>query len=130
MPPSRPDPTPPPDPSPGEQPPSGLDEYVRGVALGTVLGRMMMPFAFTRDASGFAMPEFRLDKAALQYLSSLPWQGSPAKGSSLDELLKRFDRPVDLALVSWTSPPPLFPLAIDPARPAEPLPAAYVDMLR
>lgn len=241
MAPSPPDPEHPPDPGPGEQPRSGLGEYVRGVVLGTVLGRMMMPLAagylvigamllalawnygpqrlvdaksaapytirkegriveswvalelhreemgesrnwtafaratpcvvvetegewggtrafcgnphwlherrfaihdlremapgvpfdFKRDESGFAMPEIRIEKKALDYLASNPSQSVFYKGSALDELRKRFDRPVELALVSWSQPPPRsFPLQLDPERPSEPMPAGYLDMRR
>src|SRR5690348_9451872 len=204
MPPSPPVPTPPPDPSPGQQPRSGLGEYVRGIALGTLFGRMMapvaatylaiggmvlamdwnlglgrfvdaksvetytgrqqahiveswlaldlrvdemgdskywvafaraspcvvvevegegagthafcgaphwvndrdytihdlrqitpgVPFDFKRDASGFPMPEFRLDRRSIAYLASHESQSIFYKGTALDELRKRFDRPV------------------------------------
>jgi len=89
-----------------------------------------VPFDFKRDASGFAMPEIRLDKTALEYLASHPSQSVFYKGSALDELHKRFDRPVELALVSWSDPAPSFPLELDPAHPAEPMPAGYLEMRR
>jgi len=89
-----------------------------------------VPFDFRRDASGFSMPEIRLEKRALEYLAANKSQSIFYPGTALDELRKRFDRPVELAIVSWSQPAPAFPLAIDPARPAEPLPAAYVQMRR
>src|SRR2546430_1983771 len=59
-----------------------------------------VPFDFKRDASGFAMPEFRLDKAAVGYFTTQHAMNPFRDYSALEELRRRFDRPVDLAIAS------------------------------
>jgi hypothetical protein len=98
-----------------------------------------VPFDFQRDENGFAMAEIRMGKAAHAYLSKPkePWgfmEPRTAKRlgrySEMDELRVRLDRPVDLAVVSWSQPPPVFKVAYDPANPSEALPAGFVDARR
>jgi len=89
-----------------------------------------VPFAWARDERGFVVPEIRLDARAAAWLGSHPrdtfmhplW---PAK-SLLDDLRIELDRPVAAAIHGWAAKPPVMPLAFDPARPAEALPAGIV----
>src|SRR5438128_2733963 len=76
------------------------------------------------------MPEIRRSKVALDYLASHPAMNTFRKYSALEEFRRRLDRPVDLAIVSWSNPPPAFPLALDPAHPDGMMPAGYVDTRR
>lgn len=89
-----------------------------------------VPFAWVRDASGFAVPEIRLDARAREWLARAKpdyWlrAGAPP-ATMLAQLAIESDRPVDVAASSWAAPPPAFPLALDPSRPEEALPEAYV----
>ncbi|MGE0356395.1 MAG: hypothetical protein AB7P08_05705 [Burkholderiales bacterium] len=89
-----------------------------------------IPFAWVRDAAGFAVPEIRLDARARDWLSRAKpdsWlrAGAPP-ATMLAQLLVETDRPVDIAAASWAAPPPAFPLALDPAQPEGALPEAYV----
>jgi len=46
--------------------------------------------------------------------------------TEFDWLRQDLDRPLDAAINGWTAPPPVLPLAFDPAHPAAALPAAIV----
>ena len=89
-----------------------------------------IPFAWARDASGFAVPEIRLAPEVRRWLSTAKPQESTRMGppppSALAQLALESDRPVDTAIESWASAPPAFPLALDPSSPAGAMPEAYV----
>jgi len=91
-----------------------------------------VPFAFQRDASGFAVEEIRLGKAALDWLSAHPphdifMLSKPPAATALGALKEQFDHPLDVAIASWTTPFPAFALAYDPRHPEEAMPAKLVD---
>jgi hypothetical protein len=91
-----------------------------------------VPFAFPRDASGFMLQEIRLSKTALHWLAANPpystfMLSKPPPTTALGALREQFDRPFEVAVASWTTPMPAFPLAYDPQHPAEAMPARYVD---
>jgi hypothetical protein len=91
-----------------------------------------VPFAFQRDASGFAVEEIRLGKTALDWLSAHPpydtfMLSKPPPTTALAALKEQFDHPLDVAIASWTTPFPQFPLAYDPRHPEEVMPARLVD---
>jgi len=94
-----------------------------------------VPFAFARDASGFAIGEIRVDKKALDWLAAHPphdtfMLSKPPPSTALGALREQFDRPLDVALASWSTPVPVFPLAYDPKHPDLPTPAPLVDQRR
>ena len=94
-----------------------------------------VPFAFARDASGFAVEEIRLDKVALDWLSAhAPYDtfmlSKPPPTTALGALKEQFDHPLDVAVASWTTPFPAFPLSYDPKHPDEAMPAALVEQRR
>ncbi len=94
-----------------------------------------VPFAFMRDASGFAVEEVRLDKIALDWLSAHPpfdtfMLSKPPPPTALGALKEQFDHPLDVAIASWTTPFPAFPLSYDPKHPDEAMPAALVEQRR
>ncbi len=91
-----------------------------------------IPFAFTRDASGFAVEEIRLSKIATDWLNSHPPSSTfmlskPPPTTALGAMKEQFDRPVDVAVASWSARIPEFALAFDPTSPAQAMPAKYVD---
>jgi hypothetical protein len=91
-----------------------------------------VPFAFARDASGFAVEEVRMSAAALNWISthaprSTFMLSKPPPTTALGALEQQFDRPLDVAVASWTTPVPAFALAFDPAHPDSPLPAKLVE---
>jgi hypothetical protein len=101
-----------------------LDEMAPGV-----------PFAFLRDANGFAVTEVRMSKAAHDWLSAHPPHDTfllskPPPKTALAELHEQFDNPLDVAIASWTTPFPPYPLVFDPQHPDQALPAALVADLR
>ncbi|MEO8752313.1 MAG: hypothetical protein ABI624_06515 [Casimicrobiaceae bacterium] len=91
-----------------------------------------VPFSWMRDERGFMMPEIRMSSEAKHWLgthapsSYLP-PLDPQSATELSELRHAIDRPVDGAVAGWGMAEPSFVLAIDPARPAAPWPAAYVE---
>lgn len=89
-----------------------------------------IPFAWVRDAAGIAVPEVRLSPAAHAWLAKAKADGWLRAGAPpptmLAQLMVESDQPVDLAVRSWAAPPPVFPLALDPAAPAGAMPEAYV----
>ncbi|HEY6553766.1 MAG TPA: hypothetical protein VI669_10430 [Vicinamibacteria bacterium] len=93
-----------------------------------------VPFDWARDASGFAAPEIRLPAEALAWLQAQPsgdfFLSNAKPESALDDLRIAIDRPVDLATQSWGTPAPIFPLALDPKRPGEALPAGFLEARR
>jgi hypothetical protein len=94
-----------------------------------------VPFAFARDASDFAVEEVRLDKVALDWLSTHPpsdtfMLSKPPPTTALGALKEQFDHPLDVALASWTAPFPAFPLSYDPKHPEDAMPAALVEQRR
>ena len=91
-----------------------------------------VPFAFRRDASGFMVQEVRMSKTAFDWLASNPPHSTfmlskPPPTTALGALKEQFDRPLDVAVESWATPLPAFPLVYDPQRAAEAMPAKYVD---
>lgn len=91
-----------------------------------------IPFAFARDASGFAIEQMRMGKIALDWLKSHPPSSSfmlstPPPATALAAMKQRFDRPSDVALASWSMPFPAFPLAFDPRHPEEAMPTKYME---
>jgi hypothetical protein len=89
-----------------------------------------VPFAWDRDERGFAVPELRLAPATVQWLRAnapdrFMHRRWPA-ATEFDWLRLDLDRPLDAAANGWTAPPPVLPLAFDPAHPADALPAAIV----
>ncbi len=90
-----------------------------------------VPFAFTRDASGFAVEEIRLGRTALDWLSSHPPHSTfmlskPPPTTALGALREALDLPLEVAVASWATPIPAFPLAFDPQHPGDAMPAKYV----
>lgn len=91
-----------------------------------------VPFAWQRDASGFAIGEIRLSKTARDWLAAHPpyrtsMFGQPPPSTALGALREQLDRPVDTAALSWATPMPIFPLAYDPKKPDQPMPAKFVE---
>jgi hypothetical protein len=91
-----------------------------------------VPFAFMRDASGFAVEEIRLSKAALDWISTHPpndtfMLSKPPPTTALGALKEQLDRPLDVAVASWSTPFPAFPLAYDPKHPDKAMPATWVE---
>lgn len=93
-----------------------------------------IPFAWARDASGFAVPEIRLAPDAYRWLASakpIAWtRAGPDPPSALAQLAIEADQPVNTAIESWASAPPAFPLAFDPRVPAGAMPQSYVQSRR
>jgi len=93
-----------------------------------------VPFAFARDTGGIALQEIRLSKVARDWLDAHPpYDRTPSKpppATALAALREQYDRPIDVAVASWSRPFPAFPLAFEPAHPDQALPAAYVDQRR
>ena len=92
----------------------------------------VVPFAFLRDASGFSMPEIRMSKAALDWLDTHPPRDTfmlskPPPSSALGALREQLDRPLDVAVSSWSTPFPAFQLAYDPQHPDDAMPAQWVE---
>ena len=91
-----------------------------------------VPFDFARDGSGFAIPEIRLSRTALDWLSQHPPSDTfmlpkPPPTTALGALKDEFDAPLDLAVASWTTPIAEFPLAYDPQHADQALPKGIVD---
>lgn len=95
-----------------------------------------VPFAWMRDASGFAVPEIRLAPEVSRWLASSP---APVRASvrtpgvsvtMLAALAKDLDRPVDLAIESWGTTVSPIPLALDPGHPERAMPAGFVEARR
>ncbi len=90
-----------------------------------------VPFDWPREANGFASPEVRFAPASLRWLAGTPppasERGPHAPPTMLAVLEQELDRPDDVAVESWASPPRAFPLALDPAHPAGAMPRGHVD---
>lgn len=94
-----------------------------------------VPFAFLRDASGFSVEEVRMGRTALDWISMHPPRSTfmlskPPPQTALGALKEQFDRPLDVALASWSTPFPSFPLAYDPKHPEQAMPEKLVDERR
>ncbi len=90
-----------------------------------------IPFTFLRDASGFEIQEIRLSKAALEWISTHPprdtfMMSKPPPTTALAALNEQLDWPIDIAVLSWTTTVPAFPLRYDPKDPASAMPAKTV----
>ena len=94
-----------------------------------------VPFDFLRDRSGFAVPEVRVSRAALDWLSHHPPADTfmlpkPPPPTALDALKDQLDAPVEVAVASWTTRVPELALVYDPRHVDQALPAAVVDARR
>jgi len=93
-----------------------------------------IPFAWSLDDRGFAVPEIRLSPASRAWLATqppnAPMPSDPPPGNALDALRLWLDRPIDDALAGWTAPEPVFPLAFDPQQPGEAMPERFVEAKR
>ena len=89
-----------------------------------------VPFAWTTDAHGYAVPEIRMNAATRAWLASKPahkfmhadWPAT----TELDWLMLELDRPIDDAIAGWSAPPATMTLMNDPAHPGRPVPAALI----
>lgn len=90
-----------------------------------------VPFAWSRDARGFAVPEIRVAPEVHKWLASHPvdtfmhrkWPASNA----LDWLKLELDQPVDAAIAGWTSPAATkIAIVYDPAHTDVLMPAGLV----
>lgn len=90
-----------------------------------------VPFDWARDAEGFPVPEIRMRRASIDWLAHHPPREplprTPAPRTALEALRLEEDRPVDLAVRGWSTPPAAFPLRFDPKSPSEAWPAAFVE---
>lgn len=94
-----------------------------------------VPFDFARDGAGFAVPEIRLSKVALDWQSQHPPHDTfmlpkPPPSTALAALRDQLDAPLEVAIASWTTRVPEFPLAYDPRHADEALPKGIVDARR
>jgi hypothetical protein len=94
-----------------------------------------VPFAFLRDASGFSVEEIRMSTTSLDWISTHPPRSTfmlskPPPTTALGALKEQFDRPLDVAVASWSTPVPSFPLVYDPKHPDQAMPAKLVDERR
>jgi hypothetical protein len=93
-----------------------------------------VPFDWPREADGFAAPQVRLAPASYEWLVRTPPpeidRGPGAPATMLAVLERELDRPDDLAIASWASPPIAFPLSLDPKAPGGAMPAGYVEARR
>ena len=94
-----------------------------------------VPFDFARDGSGFAVPEIRMSKAALDWLSSHApadtfMSPKPPPTTALAALQDQLDAPLEVAVASRTTRVPGFPLAYDPQHADQALPKGIVDARR
>jgi len=91
-----------------------------------------VPFGWSRDTSGFIVPEIRIDEEARKWLLAHPvtnafmHENSPAK-SAFEELWLELDLPVDAAAAGWIGPPEVVPLAFDPQHPDGALPTGVIE---
>lgn len=90
-----------------------------------------VPFAWMRDARGFAVPQIRLGAKAQAWLAANApadtfMMSKPPPKTELAALQVEFDRPLEYATTSWASAAPAFPLAFDPQDPAAAMPAGFV----
>jgi len=91
-----------------------------------------VPFAWTRDANGFAAPEIRMTPAGRDWLANHPPHSTfglpkPPPATALEELRLAMDWPVDLGIIGFGVPVPKIPLAVDPNRPADAIPAGFLQ---
>lgn len=87
-----------------------------------------VPFAWARDARGYAVPELRMSKAALAYLQApSKVEHATPDVNALAAVRAHYDRPVDHAVVGWSRADVPVEVAIDPAHPAQSWPVGYVD---
>ncbi len=90
-----------------------------------------VPFFWSRDASGFIVPEFRMSSATRAWLASHPepdpLPNDPPTKSALESLRLDLDRPVDYAVAGWTQKPATIPMLFDPRDPRGARPAGFVE---
>jgi hypothetical protein len=94
-----------------------------------------VPFDFARDEKGFAVEQMRIGNDAATWLKShAPYStfraADPPPKTAYEALQDQFDRPLDVAIASWSRPTPAMPLVFDPAHPEDAMPAGYVDSRR
>jgi hypothetical protein len=90
-----------------------------------------VPFAWSRDERGFALPEIRVARPTLEWLGhhqvdTFMHQKWPVK-NALDWLSLEADRPVDLAIAGWSNQPQSLPVVYDPANTASMYPKGIID---
>lgn len=90
-----------------------------------------VPFAWMRDARGFAVPQLRMSVAAKRWLAANAptdtfLMSDPSPTTEWDALQVELDRPLDHAIAGRLSTMK-FPLALDPLDPAGAMPAAFVE---
>ncbi len=91
-----------------------------------------IPFTFLRDASGFEVQEMRMSKGTLNWISTHPprdtfMMSKPPPTTALAALKEQLDWPIDIAVLSWTTQVPAFPLRYDPQHPELAMPAKVVE---
>lgn len=93
-----------------------------------------IPFGWTRDEHGFAIPEIRMDAATHRWLASHPahtfMHSSWPASNELEWLMLELDRPVDQAIAGWSAPAAILPVQFDPSHPERPLPSGIVAKRR
>ncbi|MEO5625390.1 MAG: hypothetical protein ABIQ70_05225 [Dokdonella sp.] len=93
-----------------------------------------VPFDWTRDARGFAVPEVRLRADARAWLSSHAPEDPPPHAdlpaTAYDALQILLDQPVEQAIAGWSAPTATMALAFDPRDPANAEPAGFVETKR
>jgi len=94
-----------------------------------------IPFTFMRDASGFEVQEIRVSKATLDWISKHPphdtfGYSKPLPRTALEALREQLDSPVEIAVLSWTTTVPAFPLRYAPEHPELAMPAQVVASSR
>lgn len=90
-----------------------------------------VPFAWSRDARGFAVPELRLSSQANAWLSThqvdmFMHDKWPAK-NALEWLTLENNRPVDLAIAGWMAVPATLAVVYDPAHTDVMYPRALIE---
>ncbi|MEO5561179.1 MAG: hypothetical protein ABIR10_16020, partial [Dokdonella sp.] len=93
-----------------------------------------VPFAWTRDAHGFALPDVRLRADARAWLTSHAPEGPPPHAdppsTAYAALQILLDQPVEQAIAGWSAPTATMALAFDPRDPANAEPAGFVETKR
>jgi hypothetical protein len=92
-----------------------------------------VPFAWTRDARGFALPDLRLRADVRAWLAAHAPDDPPPSdppATAYDALQILLDRPVEQAIAGWSTPTATIALAFDPRDPANVEPAGFVETKR
>jgi hypothetical protein len=94
-----------------------------------------VPFAWSRDAQGFAVPELRFAKRARDWLAARTPErtfmlAEPLPKNELEALHIALDHPLDTMIRGRLPRNDAFALVFDPGDPTGALPAGYVDARR